>query len=117
VLDQFTEGNVEFLVLEWPLGETLLGRLGRTEAECRQRYGWLAQIAAGLQALHSAGAIYEGINPDAIVIGANSQPRNHRSGGRLPVPLPPNPPIRATLYNRSGAMVVSPNTADMRSDM
>ena len=66
------------------------------------RYGWLEQIAAGLQALHTAGAILEGIRPELITVtddgqllchltqvnplvpGRHTQLPNDRIGGRQP---------------------------------
>src|SRR5262249_56455547 len=80
------------------------------------RYGWLQKIAAILQALHSAGVVYEGIRPDVIVIGADGQPRITDLADALPFPLPPDAPIRATLYT-APELITSPTTADARSDL
>jgi serine/threonine protein phosphatase PrpC/serine/threonine protein kinase len=116
VLDQFTENNTEYLVLEWPLGLSLWDAWDEPEADAGMRYGWLQKIAAGLQALHQAGAIYEGIRPDVIVIGAGGQPRLTDLADLLPLQAPPNAPIKATLYT-APELILAPDTADARSDL
>jgi serine/threonine protein phosphatase PrpC len=116
VLDQFTENNTEYLVLEWPLGLSLWDAWDEPEADAGVRYTWLQKIAAGMQALHQAGAIFEGIRPDVVVIGAGGQPRITDLADVLPLPLPPNAPIKATLYT-SPELILSPHTADARSDL
>jgi protein phosphatase len=116
IVDQFTENDTDYLVLEWPLGLSLWDAWDEPEADANARYAWLAKIAAALQALHVAGTIYEGIHPDAIVIGAGGQPRITDIGDVLPCPVPSGAPIKATLYT-APELVVSPGTADMRSDL
>src|SRR5262249_6565286 len=115
-VDSFQENNTDYLVIEWPLGETLWDAWDEPNATAEMRYGWLQQIAAGLQELHKAGAIYEGIRPDVVVIGEGSQARLTDLADLLPCPLPPNVPIKATLYT-APELIVSPTTADMRSDL
>ena len=43
------------------------------EANGDIRYGWMQQVAEGLQALHQAGAILEGVRPDLITVTASGQ--------------------------------------------
>src|SRR5262249_9176239 len=107
MLDSFTENNTDYLVLEWPLGNSLWAACDEPEADAGVRYGWLQKIAAILQALHSAGVVYEGIRPDVIVIGADGQPRITDLADALPFPLPPDAPIRATLYT-APELITSP---------
>jgi protein phosphatase len=116
VLDQFTENNTDYLVIEWPVGVTLWDAWDEPEADAGVRYGWLQKIAVGLQALHEAGAIYEGIRPDVIVIGDGGQPRITDLANLLPLPVPPNAPISATLYT-APELILAPDTADARSDL
>jgi PPM family protein phosphatase len=116
VLDQFIDNNTEYLVLEWPLGLSLWDAWDEPEADAGVRYTWLQKIAAGLQALHNGGAIFEGIRPDVVVIGEGGQPRIIDLADVLSCPLPPNAPIKATLYT-APELILSPNAADMRSDL
>ncbi len=116
VFDSFTENNTEYLVIEYPLGLPLWDAWDEPENNSGVRYGWLQKIAAGLQALHQVGVIFEGIRPDVIVIAEGGQPRITDLAGVLPVPLPPNPPIKATLYT-APELILTPNTADARSDL
>ena len=116
VLDSFQENTTEYLVIEWPLGESLWDAWDDLNATAEMRYNFLQQIAAALQALHKAGAIYEGIRPDVVVVGEGSQVRITDLADVLPCPLPPNAPIKATLYT-APELIVSPTTADMRSDL
>jgi protein phosphatase len=116
VLDSFTENDTEYLVLEWPLGQDLWEAWDEPENDAGVHYTWLQRIATALQALHSAGAIYEGIRADKIVIAAGGQPRITDLSDVLPFPLPENTPIRATLYT-APELITSPNTVDARSDL
>jgi PPM family protein phosphatase len=116
VLDAFQENNREYLIIEWPLGESLWDAWDDPNSTSEMRYTWLQQIAAALQALHKASAIFEGIRPDVIVIGEGSQPRLTDLADLLPCPLPPNAPVKATLYT-APELIVSPATADMRADL
>lgn len=116
IIEQFSDNNTEYLVLEAPVGMSLWDAWDEPEADAGTRYNWLQRIAAGLQALHSVGAIFEGIRPDVVVIGEMGQPRLVDLADVLPVPLPPNAPIQATLYT-APELILSPASADMRSDL
>ncbi|MSQ95597.1 MAG: hypothetical protein EXR98_13700 [Gemmataceae bacterium] len=116
VLDHFSENNTDYLILEYPLGLSLWDAWDEPENDAGVRYTWLQKIAAGLQALHQADAIFEGIRPDVIVIAEGGQPRITDLADVLPVPLPANPAIKATLYT-APELILTPNTADARSDL
>jgi len=49
VLDQFSENNIEYLVLEAPLGLSLWDAWDEPENTAADRYGWLQKVAAALQ--------------------------------------------------------------------
>ena len=116
IFAQFIENDKEYLVLEWPLGLGLWDAWDEPEADAGVRYTWLQKIASGLQALHQAGAIFEGIRPDVLVIGAGGQPRITDLADVLPYPLPPKAPIKANLYT-APELILNPSTADARSDL
>jgi len=116
IVEHFTENNTEYLVLEWPLGLSIWDAWDEPENDSSARYAWLQQLGTGLQALHAAGAIYEGLQPDNVVVASGGQARITDMGDVLPCPLPPGAPIKATLYT-APELVVSPNTADLRSDL
>jgi serine/threonine protein phosphatase PrpC len=116
VLAQFTENDIEYLILESPAGASLWDSWDDPEANAQVRYTWLQQIAGALHALHGAGAIIEGVRPDIVVIGDLSQPRIADLADVLPIPLPPSAPIKATLYT-APELILSPATADARSDL
>lgn len=116
VLDHHTDANAEYLILEVPVGQSLWDAWDEPDADAAVRYAWLQQIAAGMEALHKAGAIYEGIRPDVIVRAADGQLRITDITDVLPIPLPPGAPVRATLYT-APELIVSPGSADSRSDL
>jgi serine/threonine protein phosphatase PrpC len=116
-LDAFAEGGYEYLVEEVPPGRTLWDAWDDPESTAEQRFGWLKDVAEMLQRLHQLGALVEVIRPDVITVTPG--------GGRamladladlLPLPLPPNPPIRATHYT-APELVFSPEQADARADL
>jgi protein phosphatase len=116
VLAQFAENDTEYLVLERPLGEVLWDAWDNPDVDARTRYGWLQQIAAGMEALHKAGAIIEGIRPDIIAVGTDGVPRITDLSDLLPLPVPANAPIKASLYT-APELVMSPGTAEAKSDL
>jgi protein phosphatase len=116
IVDHFIENNVEYLVLEVAEGRNLWDAWDDPDTSAEVRYGWLKQIAEGLHALHQAGALIEGIRPDIVTVTAGNQARMADLSDLLPVPLPPQPPIRATLYT-APELVLSPQQADARADL
>ncbi len=125
VLDYFTENNSEYLVEAIADGPKLWDAWDDPEANAFIRYGWLVDIAHGLQALHQAGAIVEGLRPELIQVGEPGASATGGSHGKamiadlsdlLPLPLPADAPIRASLYT-APELILSPQSADARADL
>jgi len=116
VLDSFVEGDTEYLVLTAPKGRELWEAWDDPDLDAQARYGWLEQIAAGLQALHGAGAILEGIRPELITVTEEGQAVIGDLADLLPLPIPAGVPIRATLYT-APELILDPQNADSRSDL
>jgi protein phosphatase len=116
VLDHFVENNCEYLIETCGAGRSLWDAWDEPEANAQVRYGWLKQLAEGLHALHQAGAIIEGIRPDIVTVDSDNQAMLSDLSDLLPLPLPPDPPIRGTLYT-APELVLSPGQADARADL
>lgn len=115
-LDYFIQGNVEYLIESKPEGRVLWDAWDDPEANADVRYGWMQQIAEGLQALHAAGAILEGIRPDLTTVTPAGQAVINDLSDLLPIPMKEGPPIRATLYT-APELILAPETVDARSDL
>lgn len=116
VIDRFTEGEYEYLVEELPLGRSLWDAWDDPGSTVEQRYDWLKQVAHALQELHKAGALLDGLRPDLVVVTATGQPRLTELSGMLPLPVPPDAPIRAG-YATAPELVVATDHADARADL
>jgi serine/threonine protein phosphatase PrpC len=116
VLDSFIEDGQEYLIESAPAGQVLWDAWDAPDATARERYGYLKQIAEGLHILHKAGAMLEGLRPDIIVVGESGQAQISDLSDLLPLPLPPDPPIRARLYT-APELIVGSDTADARADL
>jgi protein phosphatase len=116
ILDSFVDGGQEYLVEESPEGRVLWDAWDDSDIDARTRYGWLKQLAEGLQAVHKAGAICESLRPDIITVTAAGQAMLGDLGELLPLPIPPGTPIRASLYT-APELVLTPETADARADL
>jgi protein phosphatase len=116
VLDNFVEDGCEYLIGEVPQGQVLWDAWDNPDATARQRFGWLKQVADTLRHLHQAHAILEALRPETVVVTADGQARLTDLGDLLPLSLPPNPPIRATLYT-APELVVASEDADARADL
>jgi PPM family protein phosphatase len=116
VLDQFTQDGFEYLVEELPIGQVLWDAWDDPQASAEQRFGWLKQIAGALHHLHQGGAILEGLRPDIVVVANGEHARLTDLSDLLPLPLPPNPPIRATHYT-APELVLNSELATARSDL
>lgn len=116
VLDYFIEDNTEYLVEQMPEGRVLWDAWDDPEANADIRYGWMQQVCEGLQALHAAGAVLEGVRPDLITVTQSGQAVLADLSDLLPLPLPANPPIRASLYT-APELILDPANADARSDL
>jgi PPM family protein phosphatase len=114
VLDSFTDGGYEYLILEDPQGQLLWDAWDDPEADADRRYEWLQQLAAALAALHGAGAMLEAISPELVVIDESNQVRIANLADLLPLPLPATPPLRANLYTPP-ELVLSPATVTARA--
>ncbi len=114
VLDNFTEGGFEYLVEEAPLGRSLWDAWDDPEASADRRFGWLEQLAEALHSLHGAGAMFDGLRPEAFVVGEDGQARFRDLSEVLPLPLPPGTPLRGSLY---AAPELLTGSADARADL
>jgi protein phosphatase len=116
VRDSFTEDGWEYLVEEQSVGQPLWDAWDDPEATAERRFGWLVQIADGLRHLHQANAILEALPPEKIVVSADGTARLIDVADVLPLPLPIEAPLRATLYT-APEIVVNPGQTDARADL
>ncbi len=116
VLASFTEGNQEYLVEEVPAGRPLWDAWDDPASTSEQRYGWLVEVAEALHRLHQCNALLEGLRPDLIVIRDDGRARLNDLGDLLPLPVPPEAPLRGTLYT-APELLSSAGKADARADL
>lgn len=116
LVDQFTDGDREYLIEEAIQGRSLWDAWDDPDANSSLRYGWLKQVAEGLHALHQGGAMIEGIRPDLIVVKSDGQATIADIADLLPIPVPPDAPMRASLYT-APELILSPQDADARADL
>jgi protein phosphatase len=116
VLASFTEGGYEYLVEELPTGQPLWDAWDDPDASSAQRFGLLKQVAEALFHLHQGSAILEGLRPDIVVVTPDGRARLTDLSDLLPVPVPPNAAIRATLYT-APELLSGSGAADARSDL
>jgi serine/threonine protein phosphatase PrpC len=114
VLDAFVEDGFEYLVEELPTGQSLWDGWDDPGATAEQRFAWLKQIAGMLYHLNQSNALLEALRPDIIVLTPQGQPRLTDLSDLLPLPLPPNPPVRATYYS-APELVLASEQADGRA--
>jgi PPM family protein phosphatase len=114
VVDNFIDGGMEYLVEEIPAGTSLWDAWDDPDATAELRFGWLIQIAATVHAMHLSGGMFEGLRPENFVIDASGQLRFRELTDILPLPLPPDYPIRGNLY---GAPELVLGRADARADL
>ncbi len=114
-IDAFAENGMEYLVVPQPAGKSLWDAWDEAD-DAATRYGWARQIAEALHALHQAGAVLEGVRPDLVVVGDKGQALLTDLSDLLPLPLPPSPPLRASLYT-APELILSPQSADARADL
>src|SRR5262249_13260232 len=99
VKDHFVENGHEYLVEEVPTGQSLWDAWDDPEAPNATKYPPLVQVAEAVQAIHKCGAILESIRPDYVIVTPDGKARLNDLSELLPLPLPVNPPLRATLYS------------------
>lgn len=116
IKDHFVEDGHEYLVEEVPTGQSLWDAWDDPEATNATKYPLLVQVAEAMQAIHKAGAILESIRPDYVVVSADGKARLNDLGELLPLPLPVNPPLRASLYS-APELVFSPEKVDARANL
>jgi protein phosphatase len=116
IIESFADGTYEYLVADCPQGRILWDAWDDPDIDAGVRYGWLVQVAQGLQALHQAGAIIEGIRPDLITITDAGQAIISDLSDLLPLPIPAGTPLRANLYT-APELILSPDHADARADL
>ncbi len=116
VLDQFVEGDFEYLIVETVSGPILWDAWSDPETTYAMRYGWLIQIAAGLRAIHQSGAILEALQPDKVTVNESGHAVLSDLTDLLPIPVPANAQIRGSLYT-APELMISPETATAQADM
>jgi serine/threonine protein phosphatase PrpC len=114
VIDRFTEGDYDYLVEEAPTGRLLWDAWDDPDANSRQRFGYLAEVAEILHCLHQGNAILEGLRPEIVVVSPEGRARLTDLGDLLPLPLPADLPLRRMAYT---APEVLAGKADARADL
>jgi serine/threonine protein phosphatase PrpC len=114
VLDQFGDAQHAYLVEEVPEGRSLWDAWDDPGTPTARKYEWLAQVAETLRALHSAGAMVEGLRPDIVTVTPDGRAVLNTLADLLPLPLPPGTPVQATLYS---APELVTGEADARADL
>jgi protein phosphatase len=109
ILDNFIEDGYEYMVEEIPGGLSLWDAWDDPTANSPKRFGWLKQAAQILSALHQCDALVESVRPDQFVLAPDGQVRLIDLSDMLTLPLPPNPPIRATLYTAPELILATEN--------
>jgi protein phosphatase len=116
IVEHFVEGEYEYLVEEVPTGQTLWDAWDDPANNNEKRYPFLIQVAEVMQKFHKAGAMLESIRPDYVVITPEGKARLNDLAELLPLPLPANPPLRATLYT-APELVLNADKADPRANL
>lgn len=116
LIDAFVDGGFEYLVEELPAGRSLWDAWEDPGASAEQRFAWLKQIAGVLYHLSQSNALLEALRPDIIVLTPEGRPRLTDLADLLPLPLPANPPVRATYYT-APELVLASDKADARASI
>jgi protein phosphatase len=116
VIDSFVEGDFQYLVEEAPAGRSLWDAWDDPEITSAQRYGLLKQVAEAVHLVHKAGAVFENLRPDLVLVGPTRQVQLTDLGDLLPVPLPADLSLRVSLYTPP-ELVLSPAQVDGRADL
>ena len=113
---EFTEGDYDYLIEEIPEGQSLWDAWDDADSNSDKRFGWLMQVAETLHSLHNFKCILEGLRPDFVIITPEGQARLNNLSDLLPLPLPPDAPIRGTLYS-APELLAGHGQVDARSDL
>ena len=116
VVASFIEDDVEYLIEEVPEGRILWDAWDDPSSGAEQRFGWLAQVAETLHTLHLHNVVLEGIRPDVIMVSPEGRARLADLSDLLPLPLPPDAPVRGTLYT-APELTAGHGQADARADL
>jgi serine/threonine protein phosphatase PrpC len=116
LLDSFVEDGFEYSVEELPVGRSLWDAWDDPASSAEHRFAWLKQIAGAMYHLNQSNALLEAVRPDILIVTPDGQPRLTDLSDILPLPLPPNPPIRATCYT-APELVLASDKADARAGL
>jgi serine/threonine protein phosphatase PrpC len=116
LLASFAEGGCDYLVEEQPAGRSLWDAWDDPETTNAQRFTWLAEVAETLHGLHQCKAMLEGIRPDVIVVAPEGRARIADLADLLPIPVPPDAPLRGRLYT-APELLAGNGQADARADL
>jgi protein phosphatase len=115
-LAYFSDDMHEYLVESVPTGRLLWDAWDDPDDDSSVKFGYLVEVAEGLRRLHQYGAMLEGLRPDIIVIDAAGRAHFADLSDLLPLPLPPDAPIRGRLYT-APELLSGHGIADARADM
>jgi Tol biopolymer transport system component len=114
-------GDVEFVAMEAPEGESAYDFLERERPHRRHLLRYANQIADALAAAHSAGIVHGPLNPSAIFISPKQQMKIHDFGFGVLDPPPPSEESREALFGTRGPYVspeqIQGKPPDIRSDV
>ena len=114
IVHYFCDDTHECLVEEIPSGTLLWDAWDDPSAKASQRFGYLVQVAELLHRLHQVNAMVEGLRPELICVSAAGEVRLNNLDDLLPLPLPPDTPIKGGLYT---APELLGGHADARADL
>jgi serine/threonine protein phosphatase PrpC len=112
----FIDETHEYLVEEVPTGQLLWDAWDDPDASSAQKFGYLVEVAETLHRLHQCNAMLEGLRPDIVVVGDDGRVRITDLSDLLPLPLPPDTPVRGTLYT-APELLSGQGNADSRADL
>jgi protein phosphatase len=116
LLAEFSEDGFDYLIEEIPEGQSLWDAWDDPDATSDDRFGWLMQVAETLHSLHNYKCILEGLRPDYVVITPDGTARLNNLSDVLPLPLPPDAPVRGTLYT-APELAAGHGQVDARADL
>jgi len=116
VVASFVEDNCEYLIEEVPQGRLLWDAWDDPASGAEQRFGWLGQVAEAMHFLHRQDIVLEGVRPDVIVVSPEGLARLADLSDLLPLPPPPDAPVRGTLYT-APELTAGHGQADARADL